>query len=89
MRLRRRAVLELVLAAVAAAGCVASWLGSRSTSVNPTVHDGAPSTSVSYYPPLLMLAFVLAALAGSLLVLGIANWWRSQAVARAETAGRS
>jgi hypothetical protein len=76
---RRRAVLELVLAALAAAGCVASWLGSRSTSVNPSVHDGAPSTSVSYYPPLLMATFLLAALAGSLLVVGIANWRRRAA----------
>jgi hypothetical protein len=72
-------VLEVVLAAVASAGCVASWLASRSTMVNPPVGDGEPPTSsVSYYPPLVTLAFLLCALAGSLWVVAIARWRRSR-----------
>jgi hypothetical protein len=73
----RRVVLEVVLAAVASAACVASSLASRSTVVNPPVSDGEPATaSVSYYPPLVMLAFLLLALAGSMWVVAIARWRR-------------
>jgi hypothetical protein len=70
-------MLELTLAAVALAGAAVSWLMSRSTVVNPPIGDGEPATdSISYYPPLVMLAFMLCALAGSLLVVGIARWRR-------------
>ena len=79
MTVRRRAVLELVLAALAAAGCVACWLASRTMVVNLPVRDGEPTTtSVVYYPPLLMAAFALCAIAGVLVVVGVFRWRRAE-----------
>ena len=76
---RRRAVLELVLAVVAAVGCVASWVRAESTVVIAPIADGEPSTtSVVYYAPLLFLAFVLGTLAGVLAVVGVARWRRAR-----------
>ena len=78
---RRRAVLELVLAVAAAAGCVASWVRAESTVVIAPIANGEPSTtSVEYYAPLLLLAFVLGTLAGVLAVVGVARWRRSRVV---------
>jgi hypothetical protein len=75
---RRRAVLEVVLAVAAAVGCVASWLRAESTVVVPPIADGEPTTtSLMYYPPLLALAFMLGTLAGVLLVVGVARWRRA------------
>jgi hypothetical protein len=74
MTARRRAVAELVLAAAAAAGCVLSWVRSRSTvEVAPIAHGEPSTTSVAYYAPLLVLALSLATAAGVLLVLGVAR----------------
>jgi hypothetical protein len=76
---RRRAILELVLAIAAAVGCVVSWLQSRSVvDVAPIVNGEPPTTSVTFYPPLLVLAFVLGTLAGVLTVLGVARWCRAR-----------
>jgi hypothetical protein len=76
---RRRAVLELVLAIAAAVGCVVSWLQSRSVvDVAPIANGEPPTTSVTFYPPLLVLAFVLGTLAGVLMVLGAARWRRAR-----------
>ena len=69
-----RAKLELVLAVVAAVGCVLSWLGASSTVVVAPVLDGEPQTmSVVYSPPLLVLSLLLATVAGVLAVVGIAR----------------
>ena len=74
----RRAVVELVAACAAAAGCALSWLNVRSTvSVSP-ITDGEPSTtSVVYDPPLLVLTLLLATVAGVLAVVGVARARRS------------
>lgn len=74
MTARRRAIVELTLALVAAVGCVVSWLQSRSTVMVAPVAAGEPATtSITYYAPLLVLALVLATLAGILTVLGVAR----------------
>src|SRR5215211_6634844 len=76
----RRAVIELVLAAAAAAGCVVSWLRSRSTVDVAPIAKGEPSTtSVAYYAPLLVLALMLATAAGVLTVLAVARLRRASA----------
>jgi hypothetical protein len=69
-----RARVELVLAVIAAAGCVLSWLAASSTVVVAPVLEGEPqTTSVDYSAPLLVLSLFLAALAGVLVVLGIVH----------------
>ena len=69
-----RARIELVLAVIAAAGCVLSWLAARSTVEVAPVLDGEPMTSsVVYSPPLLVLSLFLATVAGVLVVVGIAR----------------
>jgi hypothetical protein len=74
-----RARIELVLAVVAAAGCVLSWLAARSTVAVAPVLDGQPmTTSVVYSPPLLMASLFLATVAGVLAVLGVARWRRTK-----------
>ena len=74
-----RATVELVLAVVAAVGCVLSWLGASSTVVVAPVLDGEPkTTSVVYSPPLLVLSLILATVAGVLAVVAIARLRRGQ-----------
>lgn len=69
-----RARIELVLAVIAVAGCVLSWLAARSTVEVAPVLDGEPlTTSVVYSPPLLVLSVFLATVAGVLAVLGVAG----------------
>jgi hypothetical protein len=69
-----RARIEVLVAVVAAAGCVLSWLAASSTVVVAPVLDGEPqTTSVVYSPPLLVLSLLLAAVAGVLAVVGIAG----------------
>lgn len=66
-----RATLELVLAAVAAVGCVLSWLAARSVEMAAPVVPTEPSMpTVAYDPSLIVLAVVLATMAGVLAVLG-------------------
>jgi hypothetical protein len=70
----RRAVIELLLALVAAVGCVLSWLASISTVDVPPIIDNEPwTTSLIYSPPLLALSLLLATVAGVLAVLGVAR----------------
>jgi len=70
--MRSRAAIELVLAAVAAIGSVLSWLGSRSAGMAAPVVPTEPSLpTVAYDPSLIVLAVVLATVAGVLLVLGV------------------
>jgi hypothetical protein len=74
-----RARVELVLAVVAAAGCVLSWLGASSTVVVAPVLDGEPmTTSVVYGAPLLVLSLLLATVAGVLAVVAVARWRRNK-----------
>jgi hypothetical protein len=85
MTLRGRAVLQLGLAALALAGCVGSWLQSRSTVEVAPVADGQPpTTSITFYAPLLVLAVVLLTVAGVLLVLAVANLRRRDGAVPAE-----
>lgn len=70
---RRRAVLGLLIAALAAVGCVLSWLAAAREVVVAPVLDGEPSTmSTVYYAPLLTLSMLLAAAAGVLAVVSVA-----------------
>ena len=69
-----RARVEVVLALVAAVGCVLSWLAASSTVVVAPVLEGEPQTSsVQYSSPLLVLSLFLATAAGVLLVVAIAR----------------
>ncbi|MBV8928688.1 MAG: hypothetical protein JO152_06160 [Mycobacteriaceae bacterium] len=77
---RRRAIVELVLAAAAFVGCVLAWLQSRSTVEVAPITDGQPSTtSLAIYAPLLVLALVLATVGGVLVVLAVAGLRRPEA----------
>ena len=74
MSLRRRAAVELVLAVLAAAGAVLSWLGAQTIVTVAPVLEGEPqTTSVAYSPPMLVLMLLLATVAGILAVDGIAR----------------
>lgn len=80
MRGRLRAIVELLLAVVAAAGCVLSWLGARGTVLVAPVVEGEPmTTSVQYSAPLLVVSLLLAAAAGVLAVVGVARLRRAHA----------
>jgi hypothetical protein len=69
-----RARIELVLAVLAAAGCVLSWLAASSLMEVAPVLDGEPTTtSVVYSAPLLVLSLLLATVAGVLAVIGVAR----------------
>lgn len=69
-----RSRVELVVAVVAAVGCVLSWLGARETVVVAPVLSGEPqTTSVIYSPPLLALSLLLATVAGVLAVVAVAR----------------
>lgn len=71
---RRRHLVQLVLAAVAAAGAALCWSAVRSLVEVPPIIDGQPATvSAVYDPPLMVLAWLLATTAGVLLVLGVAG----------------
>jgi hypothetical protein len=86
MTARRRAVVELVLAAAALGGCVLSWVRSRSTIDVAPIATGEPSTtSVVYYAPLLVLAVVLATIAGVLVVVAVAQLGRTDDAALTDT----
>ncbi|MCB1264938.1 MAG: hypothetical protein KDB56_10165 [Mycobacterium sp.] len=69
-----RHVVQLVLAIVAAAGAALCWSQVRSMVDVPPITDGEPATvSVVYDPPLMFLAWLLATVAGVLIVLGVAG----------------
>jgi hypothetical protein len=77
-----RAVVELVLACAAVAGCAVSWSEVRSSVPVAPVAQGQPvTTSVVYHPSLLLLTLLLATAAGMLAVVGVAR------LRRARTAG--
>lgn len=72
--MRSRAAIELMLAVLAAIGCVLSWLGSRTAGMAAPVVPTEPSLpTVAYDPSFIVLAVLLATVAGVLLVLGVAR----------------
>lgn len=74
MTARARALLELVLAVAAAVGCAASWAAaSRPATAAPVAQGEAEIAVTVYSAPLLVLALLLATLAGVLLVVGVAR----------------
>lgn len=80
MRKSRRAVVELLLAALAAVGCVAAWLNASTEVVVDAVLEGEPTTiSQVYYAPMLTLSLMLATAAGVLATLGVARLRRGLA----------
>jgi hypothetical protein len=71
---RFRAIVELLLACAAVAGCAISWSAVRSTLTVAPVAKGQPvTTSVVYDPSLLLLTLLLATAAGMLAVVGTAR----------------
>lgn len=73
----RSALVRLVLAGLALAGAVMSWMAAGSREDVAPITDGQPVLSTTvYYPPLVVLALVLLTAAGVLAVLGIARWRR-------------
>jgi hypothetical protein len=71
---RLRAIVELVIAAAALAGCVLSWLAAKSTADVAPVIAGEPSkTSTVYDPTLITLSLLFVTLAGVLIVIGVAH----------------
>ena len=71
---RFRAVVELLLACAAVAGCAITWSTVRSTVTVAPVAKGQPvTTSVVYDPSLLLLTLLLATAAGMLAVVGTAR----------------
>ena len=71
---RFRAIVELLLACAAVAGCAISWSAVRSTVTVAPVAEGQPvTTSVVYDPSLLLLTLLLATAAGMLAVVGTAR----------------
>jgi hypothetical protein len=76
---RRTALVQLAVAAVALVGAVASWLAAGSTEQVPPIIDGQPALSTTvYYAPLLVLALALLTAAGVLAVLGFARLRRAR-----------
>lgn len=70
----RRAVSQLGAAVVLVVGAVLSWLSARTAEHVAPILEGEPSTvSVTYYPPLVVLALALVTAAGVLMVLGLAR----------------
>ncbi|MCV7409655.1 hypothetical protein AWC05_24675 [Mycobacterium florentinum] len=76
---RYRALAELVLACAALVGVALSWLHARHIVEVGPITDGQPTTTALVYnPQLLLLAMVLAIIAGVLAVIGIARLWRAR-----------
>lgn len=74
MSARLRALLELGLAGLALVGVGACWLHGRHTVAVAPITDGQPSTTALVYSPqLLLLAMLLAMIAGVSAVLGAAR----------------
>ncbi|GAB7066415.1 hypothetical protein H7J06_04375 [Mycobacterium hodleri] len=72
--MKARAVLELVLAALAGLGCVLSWLAAPSSAVAAPIIASEPSMpTVTYDPSLIVLATLLLTVAAVFAVLGIAR----------------
>lgn len=69
-----RGSVELILAVAAAVGGAVSWMHVRYQVVVAPVIDGEPATiSVSYHPPMVLLAWMLVTLAAVLAVVACAR----------------
>ncbi|WP_442928767.1 hypothetical protein [Mycobacterium sp. Root265] len=85
----RTALVQLVLAAAALAGAVASWLAAGSPEQVPPIMDGQPTLSTTvYYAPLVVLALALLTAAGVLAVLGFAGVRRARRAVGQNTVSR-
>ncbi|KUI36294.1 hypothetical protein AU195_05765 [Mycobacterium sp. IS-1496] len=74
MSARTRALLEVVSGAAAVLGCIASWAAASRPATAAPVVPGEPETVVTVYSaPLLVLALLLATVAGVLIVVGVAR----------------
>ncbi len=83
MTSRARAVVELLFATAAIAGCALSWSQAHSTVAVAPVADGEPETwSVVYHPSLVLLTLMLATLSGVLTVVAAARMRRAQRTLR-------
>ncbi|MCV7421230.1 hypothetical protein H7K45_11825 [Mycobacterium yunnanensis] len=72
--MKARAIVELVLAAVAAVGCALSWLAAKSPAVAaPVIASEPPMPTVTYDPSFVVLAMLLLTVAAVFAVLGIAR----------------
>ena len=70
-------VAQLVLAVLAAVAAVVSWWQVRTVVDVAPVAAGQPATtSIAYYPPMMLLTLVLATAAGIFAVLGVAGLYR-------------
>jgi hypothetical protein len=68
------AIVELAVAALAAVGCVMSWLAASTTvAATPVLPSEPPQPTVVYSSGWIVLAFFLAMIAGVLLVVGVAQ----------------
>lgn len=69
--------IQLLLAALATAGAVASWWQVRAVVDLAPIAAGQPATtSITYHPPMMFLTLVLATVAGIFVVLGVAGLCR-------------
>lgn len=74
MTSRTVGAVQLALAALAAVGCVLSWVSARSLEVVAPILDGEPTrASLVYDPSLITLSLFLAAAAGMAAVAGFAR----------------
>ena len=72
MNARTRAIVELVVAVVAAIGTVWCWLAAGSAvAVTPVLATEPAKSSMVYSPTMIGVAFLLAMLAGVLAVIGV------------------
>ncbi|WAJ45980.1 hypothetical protein OK015_05635 [Mycobacterium sp. Aquia_216] len=79
MIMRYRALVELALACAALVGVGVSWVHARHTVAVAPITDGQPSTTaLDYHPQLLLLAMLLAMIAGVLAVVGTSRLWRAR-----------
>ncbi|MFN8087986.1 MAG: hypothetical protein U0R81_03260 [Mycobacterium sp.] len=80
--------IQLALAVLAAIGAVASWWQVRTVVDVAPVAAGQPgTTSITYYPPMMLLTLVLATAAGVFAVLGAAGLCRLRSGVRTRLDG--
>lgn len=88
MRRILKPAIQLALAVLAAVGAVASWWQVRTVVDVAPVAAGQPgTTSIAYYPPMMLLTLVLATAAGVFAVLGVAGLCRLRSGVRTSRDG--
>ena len=81
-------VAQLVLAVLAAVAAVVSWWRVRTVVDVAPVAAGQPATtSIAYYPPMMLLTLVLATAAGIFAVLGVTGLYRLRSGVRTRRDG--